>query len=79
MTDLTTSALYPVTSTGTPGTHLVASSPELPGTHPDRLPPATLCGQVPATRASQTGTGDIDCPRCLERSTAFMALPGWIC
>ncbi|MDN5562584.1 MAG: sugar-binding domain-containing protein, partial [Luteococcus sp.] len=48
------------------------------GTHPDRLPPTTLCGRLPAARARQAGAGDIDCPRCLERSTAFMALPGWI-
>ncbi len=70
------SALYAVTAAGSPESHLVASGPDLPGTRPGLLPPATLCGGVPEA-AAPIGAGEIDCLRCLDRSTAFMSLPGW--
>ncbi|MEP7762591.1 hypothetical protein [Sanguibacter sp. 25GB23B1] len=63
-----------VTATGTPITHLVATSPALPRTGPDELPPATLCGQV-VDGPADTNVADVQCPRCLLRAPAFMALP----
>jgi len=59
-----------------PGIHLAASGPDQPGCHPDQLPPTTLCGAHPHHHAG-VGAGEIDCPRCLERSPQFMPLPGW--
>lgn len=63
-----------VTAAGTPITHLVAISPALPGTGPDELPPATLCGQG-ALQESPAAVADVQCVRCLLRAPAFMGLP----
>lgn len=55
-------------------THLVAVSPALPGTAPDRLPDATLCGRN-VLREAADHPADVQCPRCLQRAPRFMALP----
>lgn len=57
-------------------THLVAISPALPGTAPDRLPAATLCG-VGVGEESEAHPADVQCPRCLQRAPRFMALPAY--
>ncbi|ACZ32396.1 hypothetical protein Xcel_3397 (plasmid) [Xylanimonas cellulosilytica DSM 15894] len=63
-----------VTAAGTPITHLVVTSPALPGTRPDRLPAATLCGQA-VTGPTAAAVADVQCLRCLNRTPSFMALP----
>lgn len=57
-------------------THLVASSPAIPGASPDRTPPLTLCG-VPAEDTSLVAVADVDCVDCLWRSGAYLGMPGW--
>ena len=63
-----------VTAAGTPITHLVVTSPALPGTTPDELPAATLCGQA-VTGPAAAPVHDVQCLRCLHRAPAFMGLP----
>lgn len=57
-------------------THLVAVSPALPGTAPDQLPAATLCGRSVNIEAPDH-PADVQCPRCLQRAPRFMALPAY--
>lgn len=57
-------------------THLVLSSPAVPGHRPDRLPPQALCGQV-VTGPASTLVGDVHCRGCLLRTPAYLALPGF--
>lgn len=68
--------LRTVTSTEGALTHLIAVSPALPGTAPDRLPAATLCGVGVASEAD-AHPADVQCPRCLQRAPRFMALPAY--
>lgn len=64
-----------VTAAGSPITHLVVVSPALPGTDPDRLPVATLCGHQ-VTGEAVTPVADVECELCLvERAPRFMGLP----
>jgi len=63
-----------VTAAGTPITHLVVASPALPGTRPDELPAATLCGQA-VTELAGAAVADVQCLRCLHRAPSFMGLP----
>ena len=65
-----------VTSADSGPTHLVAASPALPGTGPDLMPSATLCG-VPAVAESPQHPSAVDCVRCLARVPQFMALPAY--
>lgn len=65
-----------VSAHGSPITHLIAASPALLGTCPDRLPEATLCGRgVKAAVAAQPA--DVQCPKCLHRAPEFMGLPSY--
>lgn len=64
------------TATNSEVSHLVAISPALPGTSPDRLPASTLCGRA-TTGALDVQPADVQCPRCLLRAPAFMALPAY--
>lgn len=57
-------------------THLVVTSPALPGTSADRLPASSLCGAM-VTIAVDQGPGDVECERCLARAPEFMGLPGY--
>ena len=63
-----------VAAADSPITHLVVTSPALPGTRPDQLPPATLCGR-PVDREVEDHPADVQCPRCLMRAPKFMGLP----
>lgn len=65
-----------VTATGSMTTHLVVSSPALPGSLPDELPHATLCGQA-VTGIAEADPGDVQCHLCLHRSPSFMNLPSF--
>ena len=56
--------------------HLVLSSPALPGHHPDQLHPNTLCGQ-PVAGPAGTPVGDVECRRCLFSTPGHLALPGF--
>jgi hypothetical protein len=55
-------------------THLVATSPALRGTSPDRLPLSTLCGCSVEAPASDP-VHAVECRRCLLRAPRFMGLP----
>lgn len=68
--------LRTVTAHASQITHLVAVSPALPGTAPDRLPDATLCGRTVNVEANDH-PADVQCPRCLQRAPRFMALPAY--
>lgn len=57
-------------------THLVVTSPALRNCRPDVLPPNTLCGTT-VVGASPTPVADVECLRCLYRTTTFMSLPAW--
>ena len=63
-----------VTTHDTSPTHLVVVSPALPGSGPDQLPAATLCGQMVAGE-STAAVADVGCDRCLQWAPAFMDLP----
>ena len=63
-----------VTAAANPLTHLVVASPALPGTRPDELPATALCGRA-ARQESDDHPAEVQCPRCLDRAPAFMALP----
>lgn len=63
-----------VLAAASPITHLVVTSPALPGTRPDELPAATLCGR-PVDHEIEDQPADVQCPRCLLRVPTFMALP----
>ena len=63
-----------VTAAGNPLTHLVVASPAVPGTRPDELPATTLCGRA-ALQETDEHPSEVQCPRCLDRVPAFMALP----
>lgn len=63
-----------VTATDSPVTHLVVTSPALPGTHPDQLPAATLCGRL-VEHEVEDHPAEVQCPRCLMRAPTFMGLP----
>jgi len=63
-----------VTAASSTITHLVVASPALPGTRPDELPAATLCGRL-VNEATPDHPADVQCLRCLERVPTFMALP----
>ena len=65
---------HSVTASGSPLTHLVVTSPALPGTRPDRLPDATLCGRL-VDQEIDDHPADVQCPRCLLRVPTFMGLP----
>lgn len=65
-----------VMSQDTANTHLVVSSPALPGTRPDKLPVSTLCG-LPTIVAVDTPVHSVSCLRCLNRSPQYMHLPAW--
>lgn len=55
-------------------THLIACSPALPGSRPDHLPAATLCGR-PVYGTDPATPGSVQCLRCLDRAPEFMGLP----
>jgi len=56
-------------------THLVGSSPELPGSHPsDR---DTLCGAPFATDTLGIPIAEIDCGDCLMDSQQWWDMPSW--
>ncbi|GAA5033196.1 hypothetical protein [Actinopolymorpha pittospori] len=63
-----------VTATDNGLTHLIVASPALPGTRPDELPAATLCGRAVAGEVEEHPAA-VQCPRCLLRAPAFMGLP----
>ena len=63
-----------VTAAGNPLTHLVVTSPALYGTRPDELPATTLCGRATLEEVDDH-PAEVQCPRCLDRAPAFMALP----
>jgi hypothetical protein len=63
-----------VTAADNPLTHLVVASPALTGTRPDELPGTTLCGRA-ALQEIDNHPAEVQCPRCLDRAPAFMALP----
>lgn len=65
-----------VTAAGGAATHLVVSSPALPGTSPDMLAGSTLCG-LEVTGGSDAPVAGVQCPRCLHRTPEFMGLPAW--
>jgi hypothetical protein len=65
-----------VTAAGNPLTHLVVTSPALRGTRPDELPATTLCGRA-ALEEIEDHPAEVQCPRCLDRAPAFMALPAY--
>lgn len=65
-----------VTAAGHPLTHLVAVSPALYGTRPDELPATTLCGRATLEEVDDHPAA-VQCPRCLDRAPAFMALPSY--
>lgn len=55
-------------------THLVASSPAIPGHRPNL--PTCLCGAKRTTN-SFTHISEVDCGECLLESSRFWGLPGW--
>lgn len=63
-----------VTATASPLTHLVVTSPALPGTRPDQLPAGTLCGRL-VEQEIEDHPAEVQCPRCLQRVPTFMGLP----
>ncbi len=65
-----------VTAAGSAITHLVVSSPALPGSMPDELPHATLCGQA-VTALAEADPSDVQCTLCLHRTQSFMGLPSF--
>lgn len=65
-----------VTAADNPLTHLVVTSPALPGTRPDQLPSATLCGRV-VDQEVEDHPAEVQCPRCLLRAPTFMGLPAY--
>ncbi|MGL5825728.1 MAG: hypothetical protein ACRCYU_13100 [Nocardioides sp.] len=67
---------HTVTAADAPLTHLVVSSPALPGTGPDALPATTLCGRIVGHEVAEHPS-EVQCPRCLGRAPAFMALPAY--
>lgn len=66
-----------VTGVGETSTHLVVSSPAIPGTRADELPTATLCG-VLVDQAVAVPAAEVGCGRCLYRASEFMHLPGYV-
>lgn len=67
---------HTVTAAGSQVTHLVATSPALPGTGPDEVPDSTLCGRrVQAHENAEPA--DVQCRRCLTLAPRFMDLPAY--
>lgn len=65
-----------VTAVGPAISHLVVLSPALPGSRPDITPASTLCGRQTSTETDDH-PATVQCPRCLLRVPAFMALPSY--
>lgn len=65
-----------VSAQDSPISHLVALSPALPGTAPDEMPAATLCGR-PVQGPADQAPAEVQCPRCLQRTQAFLGLPAY--
>ena len=65
-----------VTAADSPLTHLVVTSPALPGTRPVQLPAATLCGRQVGHEVDDH-PADVQCPRCLIRVPTYMGLPAY--
>lgn len=55
-------------------THLVLISPAVHGSHPDELPPRTLCG-LPVDERSSQEIADVECRRCLLAAARFLDYP----
>lgn len=70
-------ALLVVTSTGSYRTHLVASSPAIAGTRPDRLPPKTLCGRQAGLLTVTHPVPEVGCCTCLINAMRYLELPSW--
>lgn len=69
--------LHTVVAGSPPTTHLVAISPALRGSRPDRLPVSALCG-APVADTSPVPLGEVECRRCLDRAPQFMSLPSYV-
>lgn len=72
-----TAALIAVRDPATGATHLVASSPALPGGSPDQPPLTALCGQRTGTPAPDVPAWDVDCGECVQLVGPYLELPGW--
>lgn len=71
-----TAALRPSRTT-TGATHLVVSSPAVPGSSPDTASGEALCGQTTVAAASEVEVWDVDCCECVQLVGPYLALPGW--
>ena len=74
---LVTAALTVVTTPTTNVTHLVPTSPAIPGTSPDQLPTGTVCGQLAGRRVPDRLVWEVDCSTCLIGSTPYWQMPSW--
>lgn len=70
-------AALAVVATTTPGTHLSATSPAIPGTSPDQPPARTICGLPATDHVNGLPAWEVDCSACLTGSTAFWQMPSW--
>lgn len=78
MTSRVTGGLTLTTATtGGPGSHLAPSSPAIPGSCPDRLPTATVCGLPVSDLARGRPVWEVDCVACLLGSTSYWQMPSW--